>query len=321
MTAACGPGADCPLPSSGSFEMFGYVIPPQDLPEEEMNRFRRAYCGLCHTLGRRYGPRAQMILNYDFTYLAILLSDPEEGERRRGRCVVHPRYGQEYLAPCAALELAADESVILAYWQLWDGVEDHGWLRGLKYRGGSAFLESACRKAAQVRPDFDRSTRCQLEQLAVLERENCPSMDRAADTFAVLLQGAARQIENPVRRRVLEQMLYHLGRWVYLVDAAEDLKKDAASANYNPISLRYGLPDGQWTSEAKQAFAATLDQSVYQMAAAFELWDFGVWTPILRETIYSGLFRVGKAVLDGTFRRRRNKGSSLPERETQERST
>ena len=59
--------------------MFGYVRPPLEiLPQEEAERFRRAYCGLCHTLGERYGPAARMILNYDFTYLAILLSDPEE---------------------------------------------------------------------------------------------------------------------------------------------------------------------------------------------------------------------------------------------------
>ena len=140
-------------------------------------------------------------------------------------------------------------------------------------------------------------------------------MDRAADTFAVLLQGAAQAVNEPVRRRVLEQIFYYLGRWVYLVDAADDLKKDAASGNYNPVALRYGLTDGVWTEEARQSFAATLDHSIHMMATAFELWDFGVWTPVLETTLYTGLFRVGKAVLDGTFRSGGNK------RETQERST
>lgn len=48
--------------------MFGYVRPPQDLPEEEQKRFGRVYCGLCHTLGERYGTAARFILNYDFTF-------------------------------------------------------------------------------------------------------------------------------------------------------------------------------------------------------------------------------------------------------------
>ena len=71
--------------------MFGYVRPPvRDLSQEEADRFQRMYCGLCHTLGNRYGAAARMILNYDFTYLAILLSEQEEGETDSRRCLVHP---------------------------------------------------------------------------------------------------------------------------------------------------------------------------------------------------------------------------------------
>ena len=296
--------------------MFGYVRPPQDLPEEERKRFGRAYCGLCHTLGERYGVAARFILNYDFTFLAILLSEREEGSVHHGRCAAHPVHGRDRLESTAALELAADESVILAYWQARDGVEDHDWLHSLKYRGAAAALERAYGQAAEARPEFDASTRRQLRLLSELEGEGCPSMDRAADTFAVLLQGAARAVDEPVRRRVLEQMLYHLGRWVYLVDAADDLKKDAASGNYNPVALRYGLEGGVWTEEARRSFAATLDHSIHMMATAFELWDFGVWTPVLETTLYTGLFRVGKAVLDGTFRQGGGK-----KREAQERNT
>ena len=110
------------------------------------------------------------------------------------------------------------------------------------------------------------------------------------------------EVEDPIRRRVLGQMLYHLGRWVYLADAADDLKKDAKTGNYNPVALRFGLADGTWPPDSRREFAATLDYSIHMMATAFELWDFGVWTALLSETIYTGLFQIGKAVLDGTFR-------------------
>ena len=126
--------------------MFGYVRPPlQDLPREETERFRRMYCGLCHTLGRRYGTAARFILNYDFTYLAILLSEPREPETHEKRCLRHPVHARAYLEENDAMALAADESVILAYWQLRDGVEDHDWFHGLKYRGLSAVLEPSYR--------------------------------------------------------------------------------------------------------------------------------------------------------------------------------
>lgn len=282
--------------------MFGYVRPPLEiLPQEEADRFRRAYCGLCHTLGERYGPAARMILNYDFTYLAILLSDPEEAAPCRRRCVSSPVRLRAYQPATAALELAADESVILAYWQLRDGVEDHGLWKGLGYRVSAAALRGGYRKAAAARPEFDGRVREQLAALSRLEGECCPSMDQAADTFAQLLAAAAAGVEDPVRRRVLEQMLYHLGRWVYLIDAADDLQKDAVSGNYNPVALRYGLRDGKWDEESRRAFARTLDHSIHMIATAFELWDFGVWRPLLESTVYTGLFAVGRAVLEGTF--------------------
>ena len=281
--------------------MFGYVRPPVDaLSQEETERFRRIYCGLCHTLGERYGMAARFILNYDLTYLAIFLSASEEKEARYGRCMVSPVEKKAYLPTDDALALAADESVILAYWQMRDGIADHDFLHGAKYRAAAAVLEQAYRKAAQARPDFDAVTRRQLQILSDLERERCSSIDRAADAFAALLGGAATEVSDPVRRRVLEQIFYHLGRWIYLVDAADDLKEDAESGNYNPVALRYGLENGEWTPKAREEFVLTLDHSIHMMTTAFELWDFGVWTPILETTLNHSLFRVGKAVLDGT---------------------
>lgn len=250
---------------------------------------------------------SRFILNYDFTYLAILLSDGAAGTEHSGRCYTSPIRKRPYLESTAAMELAADESVILAYWQLRDGIADHAGSAGLKYRAGAQLLESAYRKAAAFQPAFDETVRCQLQLLSRLERENAPSMDQAADTFAVLLSSAATELKDRTRQRILEQILYHLGRWVYLIDAADDLKKDAESGNYNPVALRYGLENGVWTPESRREFAGTLDHSIHQMAAAFELWDFGVWTPVLQATFYAGLFQVGRAVLDGTFRRHQHR--------------
>ena len=64
---------------------------------------------------------------------------------------------------------------------------------------------------------------------------------------------------------------------------------------------RFALEGGVLTEEAREALSVSLDHSIRLMGAAFELWDFGRWSPILRATIYEGLFRVGAAVLEGTF--------------------
>jgi len=282
--------------------VFGYVLPLLGgLPQEESERFRQIYCGLCHTLKRRCGNASRMILNYDFTFLAILLSGEEKPRYGRSRCPASPFHERAYQEQSGALDLAADESVILAYWQLRDGVADHRLWGGLKYRAAAAALLPAYRRAARFRPEFDRETQRSLSRLAELERGNCPSMDQAADTFAQLLAAAADGLTEERKRRVLRQLLYHLGRWIYLVDAADDLKEDFQSGNYNPLIPRFSLREGALDEPSRKEFTATLDHSVHMIATAYELWDFGDWSTILETTIYTGLFQVGKAVLDGEF--------------------
>ena len=282
--------------------MFGYILPPpEELAPRDHEQFRLAYCGLCHTLQRRYGFLSRFILNYDFTYLAILLSSGEHQFPCQARCPASPLKPRSYYPGSDALDLAADESVILTYWQLMDGVADHGFFKGLPYRFMTAVLRSAYRKAAALRPRFDAVTREQLQLLARLEKAQSSSLDKTADTFATILSAAADEIQDSVQNRVLHQLLYHLGRWVYLIDAADDLKKDIAAGNYNPIVLRYDLKEGKLSPELRAQFVLTLDHSIHMAATAFELWDFGVWTGLLTHTIYNSLFVVGRSVLDGTF--------------------
>ena len=295
--------------------MFGYVRPsPQRLNEEEQNRFSSAYCGLCHTLQRRYGLFARMILNYDLTFLAILLSDGQSCCSCQKRCIAHPIKKRSCAAPSPALNTAADMSVILSWWQLQDGISDHGFWGGLKYRIGSLFLRGAYRKARTAQPEFDEKTKIQLQLLDELEKSRCDSIDQPADTFARLLAGAAAAADDPVRRRILEQMFYHLGRWVYLADAADDLKKDLESGNYNPLALRFAHHDGILTEESKKELAGTMDRSVEQLAAAIELADVGGWTTIIHSVVYEGMYAVGRAVLDGTFHHNRKANKSNPTR-------
>ncbi|MBQ1459460.1 MAG: hypothetical protein IIZ26_00835 [Oscillospiraceae bacterium] len=286
--------------------MFGYVRPALDkLDEENRDRFQAAYCGLCHTLGRRYGLVARMFLNYDLTFLAMLLDT--RCDSRACHCLVHPIRKRPCACQSAALDTAADLSVILLWWQLQDGIADHGFWKGLKYRAASLLLRRAYRKACKLRPDFDEGTRGRLDELSRLEQENCASLDRPADCFARLLAQASQGEPDPIRRRVLEQMLYHLGRWIYLVDAADDLKKDLRQGNYNPVALRFSHAEGVLTEESREELGRTLDQSVRMMAAAFELADFGEYEKVIESTVYAGLYLVGAAVLNGTFHQKRTR--------------
>ncbi|MBQ6249857.1 MAG: hypothetical protein IJJ88_06550 [Oscillospiraceae bacterium] len=289
--------------------MFGYVHAADDrLPQEDRRRYQSIYCGLCHALGRRYGLAGRMILNFDVTFLAMLLQEGSCGTCEK-RCLAHPIKARVCQQGSDTLDTAADMSVILTWWQVRDGIADHGFFGGLKYRFAALFLRRAYRKAKGYQPGFDAMTARQLQALAEMERRGEASLDAPADAFARLLAAAAEGASDPIKRRVLGQMLYHLGRWIYLVDAADDLTKDVKSGSYNPLPRRYDLPEGKLTEEARRELSATLDSSVRAMAAAFELWDFGENRGIIENIVYQGLYAVGGAVLNGTYRRRiRRKG-------------
>ena len=185
----------------------------------------------------------------------------------------------------------------------------------MEYLPGMEQIESdICRLVTEQMESYDYTKYTARDVRAALERESCDSIDRVADTFARLLSGAAQCVEEPIRRRVLQQMLYHLGRWIYLTDAADDLEKDLKNGNYNPLALRFSLHEGKLTEESRQELAATMDRSVEQMAAAFELADFGDRTEIIRSTVYEGLYAVGNAVLSGTFRQRPKREERNPTR-------
>ena len=198
--------------------------------------------------------------------------------------------------PSEALDAAADESVVLTWWQLRDKARDSGLWKGVPARTLALLLKPAYRKAARRRPEFDRCVRESLEKLSALEAEGCSSMDRAADTFAVLLQGAAPASGEAARDRALQQLLYHLGRWIYLIDAQDDLEEDRASGNYNAVAARFG-PEGD-----DEAMKRTLDHSLNLMGSAAQLADFGCRWPVIENILYLGLPLVQQAVFDGSWK-------------------
>lgn len=249
--------------------MFGYVRPADGhLTAEDKSRFQAAYCGLCRSLGRRYGLAARMILNYDLAFLAMLLSREPECPTAHCRCPAHPIRGCDALEGQDAFDTAADLSVILTWWQLKDGVADHGFFRGLPYRAALLLLRRAYRKARARRPGFDACTQAHLEELARLEAGQCPSIDRRRTPSRRCWPGRQRRKRTRCGGGCCGSCSNHLGRWVYLVDAADDLKKDVKSGSYNPLVYRFHAEGGTLTADDKAALAATLDSSVRAMAAA-----------------------------------------------------
>lgn len=269
----------------------------------ELEEYKAVYCGLCRTMGKRHGFLARFALNYDFTFLALVLAgETEPWSMRRCRCPAHPFRKRNMCVSAASLELAADESLILSWQKLRDDVRDNGFFRGLPARLAALILKPAYRRASAARPEFDRRTAECLEELHILEDERCPSLDRPADAFARILQAAAPETGGECRDRALRQMLYHIGRWIYLTDAWDDLTEDVKTGAYNPIDARY---QGAGT-EHREDIALTLLHSRNLAGAAYELAKTGRWDGIVSNIIYLGLPAVEKQVLAGRWKNKRN---------------
>ncbi|MBP1737343.1 MAG: hypothetical protein H6Q60_1224 [Oscillospiraceae bacterium] len=282
--------------------MFGYVRPMKsELKLREFDAYQAVYCGLCHTMAKRYGFLARFMLNYDFTFLAMVLTPSTDQPRTcKRRCPAHPFKKRSVCLCDDGFEVSADESLILAYCKLKDDVADKSFFRGFPARIITIVLRRAYRRAVANRPEFDATVRECLELLQVLERSNSASIDRTADTFARILSAAAPVSGIETKDRALGQLLYHIGRWIYLIDAWDDLAEDARTGSYNPVSVRFdGRPE-----EHRDSMRVTLKHSLNLAASAYHLVDFGCWSDILGNILFLGLPTVEEMVFQGTFPKR-----------------
>ncbi|NCB62891.1 MAG: hypothetical protein EOM52_04640 [Clostridia bacterium] len=287
--------------------MFGYVLPrSEELKVREKDDYQSVYCGLCHATGRKYGFLPRMFLNYDFAFLAMVLApEAEKYATEHRRCIACPLKGKDVCAEAGWLDVAAGESIILTYWKLRDNVEDGAFWSRTAAVFLSLLLKPAYKKAAALHQSFDQEVQTCLRELHTLEREGSPSIDRTADTFARILSAAAPRTEQPDRDRAVEQMLYHVGRWIYLVDAWDDLKEDRAQGSYNPLFLRWD--DGP--EKHQEELRTTLRHSLNLSASAYSLAGFGGYGGIIGNILYLGLPMVEEAVWSGCWHDRKKKAN------------
>ncbi|MGM9522074.1 MAG: DUF5685 family protein [Oscillospiraceae bacterium] len=293
--------------------MFGYIRP--DAPElriKEFERFRACYCGLCHELSERYGLTARFVLNYDFVFLAMLLSHDENScDYCFKRCMPTFFRRRCVCSSSRQLEVCAGYCVILTYWKLCDTVNDEKGLKRLKARLLRTFLRRSYNKASADFSDFDSSVSSKLIELTELENANEPSMDKSADKFAALLASAAAEEPDEAVRRALEQILYHVGRIIYIADAYNDIKDDIKHKRYNPLVTRYSLTTLNVPKEVSLSVSQTLSASSSMMSAAFELLPRNYWSEITENIVYYGIPDMCRQVIAGTYS---NRPQRLPKR-------
>ena len=232
----------------------------------------------------------------------MLPAEEEETESHPRRCPYHPFRKTLCPGSCRSLEAAADCTVILAYWKLRDGAADKGFFGALGCKIACLALKRHYKKASAFRPDFAASAEENLHTLAQLEKAETASVDAVADCFAKLLCAAVPETLESAKNRILRELLYHLGRIVYILDAVDDLSEDVRDENYNPLRYRFVLK-GDALSEADElTLRESLQLSHNCLCGAYALMEESPYSPILANILYRGLPAVTQAVFAGTWK-------------------
>lgn len=213
--------------------MFGYVSAHKpELRMREFYKYKAYYCGLCKVLREKYGFLGQVTLTYDMTFLIILLTSLYESEttKEEYRCIVHPAKKQKMLYN-EITEYAADMNIALAYYKLLDDWEDEKSKVG--YIGQRAYRKSLL-ELKQKYPEKCEMIQKSLERLRSCETQGEENIDIAARCFGELM-GELFVYKKDVWEETLREMGFYLGKFIYILDAYDDIEKDIENNNYNAL--------------------------------------------------------------------------------------
>ncbi len=275
--------------------MFGYIKTAKgELKIKEYELYKAVYCTLCKESGRRYGFIARMTLSYDFTFLALLSLAQNETEpcAKKGRCVVNPLKKCSYICggEGEAFRLAAAASAILLYYKLKDNKADEKGIKKLTYSLLYLMAGRGHKKAAADYPEIENIAAEYYAAQCAAEKGESVSVDMAAEPTAIMLGKLCCLTGAESSARVLQRMGYCLGKWIYLIDAAEDYPEDMKNGNFNPFG-----PEG---ADIKERSMPLLNNCFAEAAAAYQLLDIKRFGGILENILYLGLKNAQADILD-----------------------
>ena len=272
--------------------MFGYVKPlHSELLVREYDFYRASYCGVCRAMRKQTGFLSSLSLSYDIVFLALcrmLLSDRKVACKHK-RCVAHPFKQRPCLSGNEALEYAARASALLSYEKLLDDKLDGSFFKKIALLPVLPIFKRASRRAKL--PALFEETSASLARLHALEKDKTPSVDAPAHEFGELLGLVfAEGIEEKEEREVFYRIGYHLGKFIYAADAADDFAEDKKKGNYNPYVLLY--PEAEFKDEIPESVTLALHLELNALGEWIEKLPFGnshALENIIKNTVYLGL--------------------------------
>ncbi len=291
--------------------MFGYIMPDKpELKIKEFEMFRGYYCGLCKSMGKRFGILSRFALNYDSVFLGLLLSSvhKEVPILKKEGCFANPLKKKWIVKDSIYIDYAADISTLLTYYKLKDNIRDEG---GLAPRLAQLAFRNGYRSAAERNRQLEEIIAGSIAAQLKLEEQGCSSMDEVAEPFADMLKKlleAGYKGEDKSTARILGWIGYNLGKWVYLIDAFDDIEKDIKEKNYNPLLSQYKYDGGDikvFKASITEEVRLNLQQALSQTTGSVELLSLGN-KGIIDNIIYEGLYGKTERILCGNTREKRS---------------
>ena len=264
--------------------MFGYVtVCEPELKVKDLKKYRAYYCGLCCTLKEDYGFMGQMTLTYDMTFAVILLSSLYETitKHEEHRCKVHPVKRQHMLRN-EITSYAAAMNVLLAYYHMEDDWQDDRKVSSLMTK---SLIQGKAKKIIEKYPRQSEIIRKSLKELGECEHENSMDIDRATGCFGRLMAELFVWKED-IWEKTLRKMGFYLGKFIYLMDAYEDLPEDRKKNRYNPLKELAKRPD--YEAQMEQILRMMIAESTVR----FEQLPCLVDVDILRNILYLSLIHI-----------------------------
>ncbi len=210
--------------------MYGYVrTHAPELKVREQEYYRAVYCGLCRTMGQCTGQCSRMALSYDFTFFALvrMALTGERIEIERRRCLAHPTRKRPMAIPNEDLALCACTSAILAYHKIRDDLRDERGMKRTAATVAAPFVGSIRRRAMKRGySDADRRVDLAMRKLCELEASRPPSVDEPATLFGELMAVLLGYGLEGDQAKLAHAIGLHVGRFVYILDAADDYAED-----------------------------------------------------------------------------------------------
>ena len=282
--------------------MFGYVrIAKGELRVWEYETYKTVYCSLCRRLGKTYGVFARLTLSYDFTFLAVLALSLKDGclEFEKKRCAFNPLKKCQYCKRGdEELELASAAATVMVYYKLLDNIEDSKGIKKIGYKMLLPFFKSKNKKAAKLYPEIESVVENYIAAQVSLEKENCRDLDRLSEpTSSALGKIFEMCSDEDEQKRVLYQLGYCIGKWIYLVDLADDIERDIAGGLFNP--LKADIPENTAPIQyAKDRLEPLLNSCICNAQLSFELLDIKKYKGIIENILYLGLSSVQNKVFE-----------------------